>query len=215
MTSVRFGYLPLKHHSTHLRHFDILFTRSSISPPPATTRTHQQTSQNPDGKLSNWLHIAMDKQLWEWHIYKLTHPNSPTPPRPNPSRPRRQQTRTTDEDPNSTRGDRNDNRNNQRRRNNGTRNQQHHQERSAPEPTQNHERTDYNMQNIGRTRIDSLRALGLGINATSTDIKQRFRTLSLIYHPDKYNESLGISKELATTHFQILNNAYGYLKETH
>ena len=44
LTSVRFGYLPLKHHSTHLRHFDILFTRSSISPPPATTRTHQQTS---------------------------------------------------------------------------------------------------------------------------------------------------------------------------
>jgi hypothetical protein len=178
------------------------------------------TRQNPDGKLSNWLDIALDKTLWEWHIYKLTHPNSPIPPRPDPTRPRRQQPDATNDDTNNARSQqRNENRSNQQRQNNTnnntTNNQRHHEERSPPEPTRNHERTNYNVENVGRTQIDSLRALGLGNNATSTEIKRCFRTLSLIYHPDKYNESLGISKESATSHFQILNNAYDYLKERH
>lgn len=178
--------------------------------------------QNPDGKLSNWLHIAMDKRLWEWYIYKLTHPNSLIPPRPNPTRPRNQQrSRTNDEEPEDTNTRRNnDRRHNRQRQDNSSNQYARENERrnpdgaNAPEPTQNHSRTNYNIQNVGRTRIDSLRALGLEEHATITDIKRRFRTLSLIYHPDKYNESLGISKELATTHFQLLNNAYDKLKET-
>ena len=39
--------------------------------------------QNPDGNLKNWIHIALDKELWNWHIYKLTHPNSQLPSGPN------------------------------------------------------------------------------------------------------------------------------------
>ncbi|KAL7431045.1 hypothetical protein ACHAXH_001422 [Discostella pseudostelligera] len=44
------------------------------------------------------------------------------------------------------------------------------------------------------------------------EIKHQFRRLSLVYHPDKYNPTLGITKELATAHFQLLNNAYTYLR---
>lgn len=207
-----------------------------------STGTNTTTRRpNPDGKLSNWLHIALDKPLWEWHIYKLTHPNSPLPPRPDPTRRRRQQRSTNeeeqdnantqqnerqdnqrnDEEPRRANAQRNERQENQHRRNN-TNNQRRNERprqdpnrNDTPEPSQNHTRTDYNVQNVGRTRSDSLRALGLEINATNAEIKRRFRTLSLIYHPDKYNESIGITKTQATEHFQILNNAHDYLKDTH
>jgi DnaJ-class molecular chaperone len=65
---------------------------------------------------------------------------------------------------------------------------------------------------MGKSRTDSLRALGLHLQATDGEIKHRFRRLSLIYHPDKYNNTLGISKEEATSHFQPINNAYDFLK---
>lgn len=81
-----------------------------------------------------------------------------------------------------------------------------------PDPSRNHENSNYNIANVGRNRYDSIKALGLTDDATISDIKHRFRTLSLIYHPDKYNESLGISKETATEHFQLLNNAYMFLR---
>jgi flagellar biosynthesis GTPase FlhF len=212
-------------------------TETIVTKCKATGEKITTRRQNPDGKLSNWLHIAMDKQLWEWHIHKLTHPNSPLPPRPDPARPRRQQQNTNEEEPNSTNAQQNERQNNRRNneeshhdnarrqqsqhRHNNTNNQQQNEQsrqntsrNNIPEPSQNHTRTNYNVQNVGRTRTDSLLALGLDVNATNAEIKRRFQTLSLIYHPDKYNESIGITKTQATEHFQILNNAHDYLKET-
>ena len=195
-----------------------------------TTTTIER--QNPDGNLKNWLHIALDKELWNWHIYKLTHPNSQLPPRPNPARTRERrnthddnednpnyqdhQERQHNQDPNNN--DSNDhgrnNTNNRRTHRNENRRNFRRENEMPPDPSRNHERSNYNIENVGRTRIDSIMALGLNHNATLSDIKHRFRTLSLIYHPDKYDESLGITKETATEHFQLLNNAYMFLRSS-
>jgi len=193
---------------------ETLETRTKRNANTGETTTYQ--IHNPDGKLSNWLPIALDKRLWEWHIHKLCHPNGPIPPRPTP-------TQNTDDNPPHTEGQTNhdDTRNNNRHRRRRPRDQQrtpgstpnrnHHSE-PHPDPTQNHTRCDYDPTNVGRTRADSLRALGLNDNATDNEIKLQFRRLSLIYHPDKYSDTLGISEDEATAHFQILNNAYSYLR---
>ena len=72
-----------------------------------TGETIKTQRHNPNGDLKNWLHIALDKPLWDWHIHRLTHPNGPTPPRPDPSRRNRQPTEENDnndrpEEPNDT-----------------------------------------------------------------------------------------------------------------
>jgi curved DNA-binding protein CbpA len=55
--------------------------------------------------------------------------------------------------------------------------------------------------------------MGLRENATSREIRTQFRILSMIYHPDKYSPSiLDISAIEAQAHFQLLNNAYSYLR---
>ena len=206
----------------------------------ASTTTHKQ---NPNGDLKNWLHIALDKRLWDWHIYKLTHPNSPPPPRPSPAETResndpnnrqqhrQQQQQQQEQDPEQPQQQQqqqrqqeqqqqqqhnHNNPNNQHQRNQDNRqNRTNHQQRNTEnEPKLNHTRTNYNILNVGRTRIDSIRAMGLHTNCTTTEIKHRFRILSLIYHPDKYDDSLGITKEEATAHFQTINNAYSLLRTT-
>ena len=210
-------------------------TRESTTSKCRTTGiTTTSKRHNPDGILKNWLHIALDKELWNWHIYKLTHPNSQLPPRPNPARTRERRHDTNNENEDNTnhqdhqerqehqghQGPSNDNDSNHNRDN--TRNERthrsdnrrnSHQDNSPPpNPSQNHECSNYNTENVGRTRHDSILALGLRPNATLAEVKHRFRTLSLIYHPDKYNESLGIPKRIATEHFQLLNNAYMFLR---
>ena len=60
----------------------------------------------------------------------------------------------------------------------------------------------------------SLKILGLGFGATEAELKHSFRRLSRVYHPDKHKpEETGLSLEEATAHFQLLNNAYSYLRE--
>ena len=199
-------------------------TRETITRKCKTTgATITIQRQNPNGSLSNWLHLALDKQLWDWYIYKLLHPNAPTPPRPDPARPR-QPTREENEESqdsyqpnnNSDNSHRHNRTHTNNRRHRNTTDRQHSNDHQPPDqdPRRNHTRTNYDPTMAGRTRTDSIRALGLELNATSTEIKHRFRTLSLIYHPDKYDESLGIRREAATAHFQTLNNAYTYLRET-
>ncbi|KAL7526052.1 hypothetical protein ACHAXR_001293 [Thalassiosira sp. AJA248-18] len=34
----------------------------------------------------------------------------------------------------------------------------------------------------------------------------------MVYHPDKYSPSISMSVEEATVHFQLLNNAYMFLR---
>ena len=182
-------------------------TKCKLTGEITTTKQH-----NPNGKLDNWLHIALDKQLWNWHIHKLTHPNEPTPPKPNQQRSNRHQHHQDHEEnerreePNSSTPRQDIPTNNQ---------QQHRRTQNTPppnDPSQNHKRNDYNINNVGHNKTDSLKALGLNAQTTASEIKHRFRQLSLIYHPDKYNDTLDISKEQATAHFQLINNAYDYLR---
>jgi hypothetical protein len=178
-----------------------------------------KTRQNPNGKLSNWYHIALDKKLWDWHIHKLTHQNSSIP-KPSPTRPSAHPASNHDSNndsshhPNENRSNRpNEHRNRRANDNRNTNNNQHQQ--NNQHPNSNHTNSNYNPDLVGRTRLDSIRALGLNDNASTLEIKHRFRKLSLSYHPDKYYPTLGISKEAATAHFQLLNNAYTYLREEH
>jgi hypothetical protein len=65
-----------------------------------------RTRLNKDGKMQLWLEIAMDEQLWNWHINKLKYPGHNKPP-PDPNRPRRPQPpsppdQSPDEDNNQT-----------------------------------------------------------------------------------------------------------------
>ena len=176
---------------------------------------------NPNGKLDLWLPTALNKKLWEWHIYKLTHPNTPLPPKPPESTTTEDQdatdTNQEDDDPPSDDNQREHNSQHRDHRNSHRdhqrpRDRDHHQE-TPSDPAHNHTRRDYNPDNVGRNRMDSLRALGLQPNATQSEIKHRFRRLSLIYHPDKYSDTiLDISKDDSTSHFQLLNNAYDYLR---
>ena len=172
-----------------------------------TTKRH-----NPNGKLSNWINIALDKRAWEWHIHKLTHPNSPVPPYPQHDERNRQHNRHQENEQDSyTPPPRHRNTNNNRREDRRNHENERRQN-TPPDPSRNHERQDYNVDDVGRNKTDSLKALGLNPRATPTEIKHRFRQLSLIYHPDKYSDALEISKEQATAHFQLINNAYDFLR---
>lgn len=185
-------------------------TTCKTSGTTTTTERH-----NPNGKLSNWVEIALDKQMWGWHIHKLMHPNEPTPPRPNPERRQNTQQPNNDQDEDNNYHPpppRHNNTDNRRHRHQNSNRSQHTNNQEPPDPTRNHERQDYNVNNVGHNRNDSLKALGLNLQATTSEIKHRFRRLSLIYHPDKYTESLPISKEEATFHFQLINNAYDFLR---
>jgi hypothetical protein len=183
-----------------------------------TNTTITKTRQNPNGKLSNWYHIALDKKLWEWHIYKLTHPNSPIPPKPSPTRPSANPASSDESNHNNSHHsneNRSDEQRHSNRRTNNNRNTNNQNQQDTPHPNSNHTNSNYNPDLVGRTRLDSIRALGLNDNASTLEIKHRFRRLSLTYHPDKYDPTLGISKDAATAHFQLLNNAYTYLREEH
>ena len=60
---------------------------------------------------------------------------------------------------------------------------------------------------------DSLKILGLTYSATLQEVKTRFRANARIYHPDQHRpERTGLTAEEATKHFQLLNNAYEYLR---
>jgi hypothetical protein len=181
-------------------------TRCKTTGVTTTTRRH-----NPNGKLSNWIHIALDKRVWEWHIHKLTHRNSPTPPFPQCNENQQHNQRRDDDQDSYSPPPRHRNNNHRRNDNRNNRSGQQ-QEDTPPDPSRNHERQDYDTDNVGATKIDSLKALGLNQRATTSKIKHRFRRLSLIYHPDKYSDALPISKEQATAHFQLINNAYDFLR---
>jgi hypothetical protein len=101
------------------------------------------------------------------------------------------------------------------RHRNGTHHQpntpQQHEE--TTEPSKNHTNTNYNRENVGRTLLDSLKAMGLNLTATTREVRTQFRILSMIYHPDKYSPAtLDISPLEAQAHFQLINNAHAYLR---
>ena len=133
----------------------------------------------------------------------------PPPPPPPPSPQQQHQHQGT--------GQNHQSRSNQHQHQGGNGRQHHNQQPEQPppepEPTANHTYTNYNVENVGRTLLDSLKSMGLNLTATTRDVRTRFRILSMIYHPDKYSPAiLDISPLEAQAHFQLINNAHAYLR---
>jgi hypothetical protein len=85
--------------------------------------------------------------------------------------------------------------------------------RQRTEQTNDSER-QYDPDKIGRCMWDSFRIFSLGIGASETEIKVQYRALSRIYHPDTHKPGqTGKTSEEATTFFQLINNAYSYLRD--
>ena len=62
--------------------------------------------------------------------------------------------------------------------------------------------------------FQSLTILGLGLGASETEIKVHYRQLARKYHPDKNDPTItGLNAAEASSFFQLLNNAYQYLKD--
>ena len=64
----------------------------------------------------------------------------------------------------------------------------------------------------GDIRLKSLSVLGLSYEVTERELKQKYRSLARIYHPDKNQSTItGLTKEEATALFQTINNSYSFL----
>ena len=215
--------------SLHLLLPDIM-EETHTSTNKTTGEVTSKRVMNKDGELRLWLHIALDEELWTHHIRKLQQPGVPMQP-PNPNRPRRQPSPQQNNNHDETNHDdssdehqqhqhnppppRHDRRRQRRRNQHHQHHYQHHPAPPPSPPSTNHYINDYSVANVGRTAHDSLRAMGLRTNATPREIRTQFRVLSMIYHPDKYSPSiLDITATIAQAHFQLLNNAYSYLRST-
>jgi len=61
---------------------------------------------------------------------------------------------------------------------------------------------------------DSFKVLGLGLGASEAEIKQKYRELSRLYHPDKHDATkTGMTDEEAEEFCKLINNAYSHLRE--
>ena len=60
--------------------------------------------------------------------------------------------------------------------------------------------------------FDSLNVLGLKTDASSADIKSAYRNLAKEYHPDKLTGMSAGIQDLAKEKFQMIQEAYEYLK---
>ena len=82
-------------------------------------------------------------------------------------------------------------------------------ERAAPTPT----RRAYNIDEVGKTRKDSLRILNLSEDVTEREVKTNNREIARIYHPDKHRpDSTGMSPNQAEEYFKLVNNVYEFLR---
>ena len=92
--------------------------------------------------------------------------------------------------------------------------------RSAPQsspPRQQNNSGNYDPEQVGRTRRDSLGIFLLPSTATEREIKVQYRRLARKYHPDKYHLTTNtVSSEMteleAQVHFQLISNAYEFLR---
>ncbi len=154
---------------------------------------------NKTGKLKQWYHDAQDEKYWEWkiddtlrksHLDKPPPSNENTPPPENadggppPSPPRRNQNNILPPPPRRRRRDQNEN------------------------------SRDFDPAGVGNNLTDSLKCLGLSLEATEREVRVNFRQLSRVYHPDKHKpEQTGLTQREAIEKFQLINNAYSYLVE--
>ncbi|KAL7536025.1 hypothetical protein ACHAXR_011344, partial [Thalassiosira sp. AJA248-18] len=86
--------------------------------------------------------------------------------------------------------------------------------RAPPPPRNQHNSNDrdYIEENVGEVLYDSLKVLGLGLGASETDVKIKYRALSRLYHSDKHDSTkTGMTDQAASDFFKLINNAQAYL----
>jgi len=85
--------------------------------------------------------------------------------------------------------------------------------RRREEERQQQERP-YDPEMVGRSMYDSFKVLGLGLGASEAEVKQKYRELSRLYHPDKHDTAkTGMTDEEAEEFCKLINNAYSHLRE--
>jgi len=86
--------------------------------------------------------------------------------------------------------------------------------RNIPPPPSPSPKRYFNEEQIGRNMNDSLGFLGLKPNASEREVVVVCRKLAWKCHPDKNDPSLtGLNAAQATAYFQLLNNAFSYVRE--
>ena len=88
---------------------------------------------------------------------------------------------------------------------------------SPPREYANGAEWSYDPEGVGKKRKDSFGILELPMTATEREIKVQYRRLARTYHPDKYAlASNEVSSRMtvleAQQHFQMLGNAYDYVR---
>ena len=135
--------------------------------------------KNNYGDLNRWIDIAMDKKMWDYKIAKLKNPGLDIP----------------EPEPQSQ---------SQNSNNNGNQDM-------APSPPRQRRSRNNNpppSANPNSEILEAYQTLSLEHNATSREVKIKFRQLSRIYHPDKHNPTnTGMSNVEAQEFFQKINNA--------
>ena len=156
------------------------------------------------GSLKDWYLDALDEGFWMKCVARFKDPSKPIPTRPN-----------RDSSFNPRRSSRNKGNGNQESKTPSPvreRNNRRIQRRNTSKPNQGDQ--NFNYENVGQNLFDSLKILGLGYDATWTEVKTSFRLLARMYHPDQHKpEQTGMSKLEAQEYFQMLNNARDYLKD--
>ncbi len=83
-----------------------------------------------------------------------------------------------------------------------------------PPPRHQQPRIDYDPDLVGHSLEHLLKALGLGLGASETEVKVQYVALARIYHPDKHNPArTSMTHKAAVDFFKIINNANLYLQE--
>ena len=162
--------------------------------------------------MKDWIKEAKNAKHWKQLTACLLDPTSPLPDRPTDWNRRRtsgrQQTRTSNTSNNSAPPS-------------PPPSPQQRQQSRVPPRQRRQQQSDanssgrpYDPDMVGHSLHDSFKVLDLGIGASEMEVKVQFRKLSRIYHPDKHNSSqTGMANADATAFFQLINNAYSYLKE--
>jgi hypothetical protein len=193
---------------------------------------------DPHGSLRSWINEAMNERYWTHLVYRLRHPTTPLPERPDewgpiPSwhaRRAASQARNNNNTP-SDNEETNDHTHESQppppqppppSPRPGPLPQPHHQPQMRPNAQEQPPPYDPKRwlndpvfcSMVGRSMSHSLKILGLGLGASETEIKVHYRQLARKYHPDKNDTTItGLSAEEASEFFKLLNNANDYLKE--
>ena len=85
---------------------------------------------------------------------------------------------------------------------------------SSPPPHYHQHRGDFDPLLVGYSLEHSFKVLGLGLDATETEVKVQYRALARIYHPERHNSAqTGLTHLEASQYFQLISNANSYLCE--